>query len=308
MNVNSDVLSALLTTYQTRFGAEYNRAMETQSWRNIVQVIPSETLNEKVPFSGAPPRVQDTTDGAVSFEDVGVYSIDVSNRVFQAGWEIQREAFNDDRYRLFQDKPAEMAQAAAEHPGEYLWGLIEANGNAYDGTAFYANTRVIGASANIDNLLGGTGTDPVDLAFDLNTAQIAMFNFQTDKGRPIKRMGNVITCSINLFQAWYEALGVRSVNDSGEQTRVTPGEPFFTAGRYTVIVNPEATDTDNWQLHSISGSIKPFLMTDRETPSLSGTGSTDTYEWSMLRKAQYVTYARYGRGYGDPRLSINVVN
>lgn len=308
MNVNSDVLAALLTTYQSRFGAEYNKSMETQSWRNVAQVFQSTSLNETIPFSGAPPRVIDTTDGTLQYEDVGTYSIDTTARVFQAGWSIQREAFSDDRYRLFADKPAEMAQAAAEHPGEYIWGLIELNGNAFDGTAFYANSRTIGASANIDNLLAGTGTDPVDLAYDLNLAQIAMFNFQTDKGRAIKRMGNVITCPINLFQAWYDALGVRSVNDAGEQTRVTPGEPFFTAGRYTVIVNPEATDTDNWQLHCVTSTLKPFLLQDRESPRLEGTSTTDSYEWTRERVAYYSTYARYGRGYGDPRLSCNIVN
>ncbi len=36
-------------------------------------------------------------------------------------------------------------------------------------------------------------------------AQIRMFNFETDKGRKIKRMGNLITCPIDLFQTWYEA-------------------------------------------------------------------------------------------------------
>lgn len=308
MQVNSDVLAALLTTYQTRFGQDYNRSLETQSWKNIAQIVDSNSLNEAVPFSGAAPRVIDTTDGTLQYEDVNDYLIEISNRVFQAGWSIKREAFDDDRIGLFASKPSEMAEAAAEHPGEYIWGLIELNGLAYDGTAFYANSRTIGASATIDNILAGTGTDPVALLTDLTAAQIQMFNFQTDKGRAIKRMGNVITCPINLFQNWFDALGVRSVNDAGEMTRVTPGEPFFTAGRYTVIVNPEATDTNNWQLHHVASTRKPFILTNRVAPILEGTISTDNYEWREERMAKYSTYARYGRGYGDPRLSILTTN
>lgn len=308
MNVNSDVLAALLTTYQTRFGADYNAAYETQSWRQIAQVVDSNSLNEAVPFSGAAPRVQDTTDVTLQYEDVNDYLIEISNRVFQAGWSIKREAWDDDRVGLFAGKPSEMAQAAAEHPGEYLWSLIELNGLAYDGTAFYANSRTIGASSTIDNILAGTGVDPVDLLLDLTTAQTQMWNFTTDKGRKLKRMGNLITCPIELFQPWFDALGVRSVNDSGEQTRVTPGEPFFTAGRYTVIVNPEATDTNNWQLHHVASTRKPFIMTNRVAPMLEGTVSTDAYEWREERMAKYSTYARYGRGYGDPRLSILTTN
>lgn len=308
MNVNSDVLAALLTTYQARFGQDYDKALETQSWREIAQVIDSNSLNETIPFSGAAPRVIDTTDGTLQYEDVDVFNIEISNRVFQAGWSIKREAWDDDRVGLWANKPSEMAEAAAEHPGEYIWGLLELNGLAYDGTAFYANGRTIGASATIDNILTGTGTDPVDLLLDLTTAQIQMFNFQTSKGRAIKRMGNLITCPINLFQNWFDALGVRSVNDSGEMTRVTPGEPFFTAGRYTVIVNPEATDTNNWHLHHVASTRKPFILTNRTAPTLEGTQSIESYEWREERVAKYSTYARYGRGYGDPRLSILTTN
>lgn len=310
MNVNSDVLAALLTSYQARFGADYNKSLESQAWRQMTQIVPSTTLNETVPFSGAPPAIRDTTDGSVSYEDVGAYHIDISNRVFQGGWAIQREAWDDDRVGLWANKPSELAEEAAKHPGTYIWELIELNGLAYDGVAFYSNSRTIGASANIDNILSGTGTDPVDLLFDLNLAQIAMYGYQSDKGRPMGRFGNLITCPIHLFQAWFEALAVPDVNTAGQATRVAPlpGEATFTAGLYTVVVNPEATDTNNWQLHHVAGTRKPFVMTERTTPSLDGTRSVDSPEWREERMAKYSTYARYGRGYGDPRLSVSITN
>lgn len=308
MQVNSDVLAALLTTYKTRFGQDYNRSVETQTWRDIAQIVPSESLFEKVPFSGAPPRVQDTTDGTLSYEDSLAYMIEVENRVFQAGWVIQREAWDDDRVGLWVNKPTEMAEAAAEHPGEFIWGLIELNGNAFDNLAFYSASRTIGASGTINNIVTGTGVTKAQLLTDLNTAQVRMFNFGTDKGRRLKRMGNLITCPVELYQTWYEALAVPDVNQQGEQTRVAPGEPFFRVGRYTVIVNPEATDVNNWHLHHIASTRKPFILTDRVTPGLDGTKSTESYEWKEERMAKYSTYARYGRGYADPRLSVLVSN
>lgn len=308
MNVNSDVLAALLTNYQAQFGADYNKSLETQNWKQVCHIVNSENLFEKVPFSGAPPRVQDTTDGVLQFEDIRNYLITVENREFQAGWEISRSAWADDRIGLYASKPSEFAEAAADHPGEYIWGLIEANGLAYDGTAFYSASRTIGASATINNILAGGGVQPVDLLADLNTIQVRMFNFQTDKGRAMKRQGNLITCSIDLFQAWFDALAVANNTDTGAATRVPPGTTTFTAGRYTVTVNPEATDTNNWQLHSVEGSRKPFVMTDRETPHLEGTSSVESYEWRIEKKSIYSTYGRYGRGYGDPRLSILVTN
>lgn len=309
MQVNDDVLSTLLTTYQTRFGQEYNKSLEAMSWKQITTIVPSNTLNETIPFTGAAPRVQDTTDTVLQYEDSAYYSIDVSNRVFQAGWEIQREAFADDRLGLWANKPNEMAEAAAEHPGEYIWELIELNGLAYDDVAFYSASHVVaGLGAVVNNIQVGTGTDPVDLIYDLNLLQIKMFNFQTDKGRALKRMGNYITCSINLFQSWFDALAIRNANDTGEPTLVTPGEPTFQAGRYTVTVNPEATDTNNWQLHHIGTARSPFIMTDREPVILEGTLSTTSYEWREQRIAKYSTYSRYGRGYADPRLSVLVTN
>ena len=309
MNVNSDVLAALLTTYQARFGADFNKSLETQEWREIAQVVESTTLNETVPFSGAAPRVQDTTDGTVQYEDASTYSISISNRVFQAGWSIQREAWADDRVGLFANKPSEMAEAAAEHPGEYMWGLIENNGLAYDGVAFYSASHLAsGLGAAVNNIQSGTGVDPVDLLYDLNLSQIKMFNFLTDKNRKLKRFGNVITTPVDLYQTWFEALAVLNVNDSGAPTRVFPGGTSFTAGDYRVIVNPEATDANNWQLHHVSGNRKPFVLTWREAPRLEGTQTTNCYEWTEERMAKYSTYARYGRGYGDPRLSVLVTN
>lgn len=308
MQVHSDTLAELLATYQTRFGQDYNTSVETQSWKQIAQIVDSNSLYEKVPFSGAAPRVQDTTDGQVEYEDSAAYLIEVENREFQAGWEIKRAAFDDDRIGLWANKPSEMAEAVAEHPGEYIWGLIELNGNAYDGNPFYYASRSVGASATVNNILSGSGTDPVDLLYDLDLAQRRMFKFQTDKARAIKRMGNVITCSIDLFQAWFDALAVRTSTDTGEPTRAAPGEPTFQAGRYTVIVNPEATDSDNWQLHHVASTRKPFILTNRVAPKLEGTNNTSSHEWRNLKKAQYNTYARYGRGYADPRLSVLVSN
>jgi hypothetical protein len=311
MNVTSDTLTTLLTVYQRRFGSEYNQALEGQTWKDLVLRVPSTSLKEAVPFSGAAPRVQDTTEGTLDYEDIRQYLVEVSNRVFQAGWMIEREAFSDDRYQLYGGKPGEMAEAAAEHPGEYIWQLIELNGLAYDGKAFYLASgggRSFGKGAVVDNIVPGAGTTPANLLADLNKCQIRMFGFETDKGRKIKRMGNLISCSIDLFQNWFEALAVLNDQDAGTRTVAMPGEPIFTAGRYTVVVNPEATDADNWQLHHIAGTRRPFLMTDREAPHLEGTISVDSYEWREERVAKYSTYGRYGRGYADPRLSILVTN
>lgn len=311
MNVTSDTLTTLLTVYQRRFGSDYNKALESQTWLDLVLRVPSTSLKEAVPFSGAAPRVQDTTDGTLDYEDIRQYLVEVSNRVFQAGWMIEREAFADDRYQLYAGKPGEMAEAAAEHPGEYVWELIELNGNAYDGLPFYSDAgagRAFGKGAVVDNILSGSGVSAANLLTDLNLAQIQMFNFETDKGRKIKRMGNLITTPIELFQTWFEALAVLDDQEAGERVVALPGEPFFRAGRYTVVVNPEATDANNWQLHHSAGTRKPFLMTDREAPHLEGTISVDSYEWREERVAKYSTYGRYGRGYADPRLSILITN
>ena len=98
MIVSSDYLTALLTNYQMAFGKTWNDRENVDVLLPLAQRINSGTLTETIPFvGGGGTGPTDVTSGTVVFQDRTQYSYSLSNKTWQDGFEVQREAFADDR-------------------------------------------------------------------------------------------------------------------------------------------------------------------------------------------------------------------
>lgn len=309
MITTSDFLAALLTDYQADFEASFNRELDQSGVLGWLRTIRSDTKTVTIPFSGGVPTPQDTTGGKpIVYEDMEMYSITGEAKTWQAGVEIQREVFEDDRLGFFNSVPQDLVAGAVNHIGRYAKGLFETPGNAYDGGAFFATNRTIGNSGTIDNLLTGTGTDVPDLQTDLQTAVSKMTKYANDKGVIIGLKPNTIWAPVEIAQSLYQAFNPQLT--PGAVSPIMPGATATFSGMgYTVHLVPELTDVNNWYVGFVgSNSNRPLGIILRSEPRLEGTIDVNSYEWRDLKKAQYSTYARYERFVGDPRLLIRIAN
>lgn len=308
--VNSDQMAAILTNFQMRFGAAWNQEAGTDRMAKLAKRIESKDLNETIPFAGAVSAgPQKTTDGVVDIGEAEPYSLTIKNEVWQDGWSIQREAYEDDRLGLWRDKPNEMVASHRQHLGRLIGDLFVSGTSAlaYDDTAFFSASRVIGLSGTINNIVSQTGTTTTAFLADVETAQQRFMGFKTDKGRPMGLRANGIAVPTQMYDTAWKALTTNTnVNPGGDNFAPASGE--FDAGGYHVVWNPELDDAGDFYLYHIDEGMGryPFVWTDHTQPKLEGPNSTDGDVWRIERRAVYTTYARYNAGYGEPRLCVKV--
>ena len=151
--VTSDFLANALKNFRTLFANEFEAANALQGWRQFTMEIKSTSTEETYEWLGTVPKMEELKGGDFVFDEIGgPFSLTITNLEWQAGFEIARVTFEDDKLGQIRPRIAQLAGEAARFPGEKIWGLFETPGNAFDGTAFFSDSRTIGDSANIDNI------------------------------------------------------------------------------------------------------------------------------------------------------------
>jgi len=307
--VSSDFLEGVLTQFRALYTREFSAAQALQGWQQFAMRQDSDGEQTTYEWFGTVPRMEDVSHDQVSLRGLDEYNFSIVNKEFQAAIEVSRMALERDRLNLITPRIQQLAGEAARHPGQLIFELVEDNPAAYDGTAYFANTRTIGESSNIDNILAGNGSTVANIQTDLAEAREAMRLFEDDRGRPLNLVPNAIMCHPNLEQPIWQAL---NVNQAGNQDRnVIPAgtNGVLQGAGYSVIVNPYLTDTNDWYTFHIGGpSMRPFVWQVEKQPVLESDTNPTSRENILKRKFLYSVYGRYNVGVTDPRLGVKITN
>ena len=311
--MSNDLLVSALTGFRSTFNEAFPAARVPQPWPAMTMQIKSTKKVEQIDWFGTVPQMVDATRGETVFGDLEDYSYSLEPNTYKSAITVQLRAFEDDTARIA-PKSRQLAQEAARQPGQLIFESFELGTSAlaFDGVAFFANTRVLGASANIDNIISGAYGDATVAEFQagLIAAQAQMQAFQDDNGRPMQLTGNMIVVPPALMQtAWFSL----QPGDGSSTPPVMPAgsQLGFTAAGYTVQVNPYLTAADNWYLLHVGGpesESRPFIFIDRLVPSVNGPASMDDPEVRDGERLKYVVRGRWVNGYGDPRLAVQVID
>ncbi len=286
---------------------DFDAARNLQNWGPLALVEPSSGKTETYEWFGTVPKMEDVTHQDLRVEGLPEYNYSISNLLWKVGIEVERTALEDDRLGIITPRIGQLAEEAARHPGELVFQLMIDNGNAYDGTAFFADTRVIGDSANIDNLATGSGTSVTQIQTDLAAVRTTMRKFQDEHGRVMNLVPNLIVVPPDLEQLMYQAL-----NREQGPTQQNPVMPQNQEGKdmsgYSVLVNPFTTDVDDWYVFHTAPGRAPFVYQTRLAPALEGITSPNTESGVIRDRFVYSARARYNAGYAEPRHGIKIVN
>jgi phage major head subunit gpT-like protein len=308
--VSSDFLIGVLTQFRSLFAREFSAAQALQGWQQFAMFQDSDGEQTTYEWFGTVPQMQDVSHDQVSLRGLDEYNFSIANREYQAAIEVSRMALERDRLNLILPRIAQLSGEAARHPGQLIFELVEDNPDAYDGTAFFADTRVIGESANIDNDLSGAWTDSVaEFQNALAAAREAMRLFQDDRGRPMNLLPNAIMVPPALEQLAWQAL---NVNQAGNQDRnVVPSTTtgVLSGAGYAVIVNPYLSDADDFYTFHLGGpAMRPFVWQVEKRPVLESDTDPMTRENILKRNFLYSVYGRYNVGVTDPRLAVKLTD
>ncbi len=307
--VTSDFLIGLRTQFEAMFKMNFEAAMALEGWPRLVARVGSKGEQNTYNWFGTVPKVEKVTHGVAAIHGLRPDSFTVLNEEWQAIIEVERAAIERDRLDLIGPRISQLAQELARHPGELVYDdLVRANANAFDGAAFFADTRVIGDSANIDNQFAGTGTTVAQFQADLATAQATMRKFQDDRARPMNLVGNVIMVPPELIQVAWQAL---NANQGSVLSPVVPAtqDGILSQVGYLVASNPYLTDANDWYLFHVGpGQDRPFVWQVEKEAEITADTNPNSAEAIKTRKFLYSGYSRYNVAFTDPRYGVKITN
>lgn len=312
VTVTPGLVAGALTNFRSIFQNAFDAARNLQPWRDIALTVPSTTNTETHSWLGTVPTMKDTTKGDLEIENLYAFDYSITNKVWKAAFEVPRAFFEDEKLGMVTPKIQQLAEEAARHPGQLIFQLPITNPNAFDALAFIADTRVIGRSANIDNLrgyavaAGATGIPTVaEFQAGIATARGVMRAFQDDNGRPQNLIGNTLMIPPDIEHIAYQALNASLVPGSVNLVTPATADGTFTASGYRVIVNPYLTEANDFYLIHASG-FGPFIFQERTAPTLEPLTQGTT---NAVVADDYIYSVRYRGevGVGDPRHIVKVV-
>jgi len=299
--VTTDMTTALRTNVRAIFLKALGELADTyKDWQSITTILQSDGDKEELNWLGAPPPMQEWEDQR-HLRGLRPYSYTLTNQDWESTLEINRNALADNKLGNIPLRVRSLARSYYKRVLEEVFSKLDdgETGTCFDAGYFFANTRVIGASANIDNSLSGSySASAANIRSGLSAAATAMAAFQDDWGKPMGLQVDTIVCSPLMYIPIKDALLVPGVAGT-----VRPEAEFVKK----LIVSPWVdADTDDWFALCTTEEIKPIVFQDRQKPQVTNLDKPDDRDVFMAKTLYYGVDARFTVGYGDPRTAILV--
>lgn len=272
-------------------------------WQDHCAIYQSDTAVEPHAFPGFIPRPREFLSGR-QIQGLRDFTYNVTNNEYELSIAIDRKHFEDDQTGLIAERMKEMAETWGTFK-DYLFAQLLINGSssgftAFDGTIFYADTRVIGASANIDNLTTSVAAaDPAvpttaEFLADLKLSKASIRKYQDDTGKPFNSLA-VQDLRVIIppdFEApVFEALNATFIS--------TTDNVFRGMAQMDVL---DYLSAKVMYVNAVGATRKPFIMQQRMPLEIE---ILDSPEAVALHNAVLVLCReRFVFAYGDPRRSI----
>jgi phage major head subunit gpT-like protein len=300
--VNSDFLDGLMTNYRAIFHEAFVKATDAAEYKPVVLETQSTSAKEAYGWLGSLPALSQWKDTRKLY-GLRTFDYTLENLNYEATIEVDRNTLEDDEYGMIQHRIRQLAQRAIDHMGKLVFDLLDAGASAlaYDGSAFFSDTRVIGESANIDNLLSGAYSGSADeIRAGIAAGVIAMRNFQDDRGVPMNLCPDTLVCSPAMEIPIKNALLPAVAGTTRAEADIIK----------RIIVRPEVDgDADDWYLLSTERmGLKPLILQVRKAPEFVSVDKPDAPNVFLNRLLYYGIDWRGAVGFGDPRTAVKVVD
>ncbi len=156
MILNQANLRAMFTGFRTSFNIGFRNA-ET-FWQLIATLIPSSALEEKYGWFGQFPGVQEWVGDRI-IKNLMVHDYAIKNIEFESTVSVKKREIETDQYGVYTPILQEMGHAAATHPDELVFNLLEQGFDTlcYDGQNFFDTDHPVG-NTSVSNMQDGSGT------------------------------------------------------------------------------------------------------------------------------------------------------
>lgn len=302
--VTSDLLAAALTGQKAIFQKQLGES-EAQygNWKSIATVMQSEGPDETYSWLGDIPVMREWTDER-EVQGLKGYNYTLTNKHYEATIKVNRDTYEDDRLGQIPPRIKALANAALRHQQEMVFSKLDdgETDTCFDSSAFFGDSRTIGDSGTIDNLLAGAYSGSVaEIRNGMRAAVYTMAQYKSDKGQYLNLVPNWIVCHPVLTQWMHEAL---DATVSGVARRELD---YFSHDR---ILSTPWLDLDggglDWYVLYIGGPVNPIIFQERKKPEFVAVTNITDSRVMMNNEFIYGVDGRFTVGYGDPRTAIKM--
>lgn len=269
----------------TNFFEGYDSA--DSQWQDVATKVPSTAASEDYGWLGSVPRMREMKGERVP-QKLLEYEYTLRNKEFEASIEVDHKDLKDDQTGKYGPLVRSIGESARQYPDELIFGTLLPGGFtslAYDGQYFFDTDHPIG---NTGSNFSNKGTAALD-ATSFNVARVALMKSKDDFGRPVNTNPDLVlvipvdllATAESLIEAEFLASGANNTNYK----------------KARIVVSPWLTDTNNWYLLNVRGTIKPFILQEREFIPFEALEEGSESNW-WRKKNYYGTYWRGNAGYG----------
>ncbi len=293
MSLDTAASTARLRGLTTKFD---NAVMGVKPfYPRICNVVESKRASEEHGILGRVPGVREWL-GDRDWHQLRAARWVIENRKWESSLLIARDDIADDTLGMYVSSLQQLGVQAARHPDELVVGLLEENGECWDGQEFFDVDHSWGDSGEQSNALTFDASDHTSVTaaeFKLayNAAVASLAGYRDDRGKLLnaevidESRGYIVIVPITLMQVAHDALSVKLTSTGGENVVI---------GRPEVVGLASLTATTKFIVAKTDEPLKPLIFQARK-PLQREIEGLDSIE---KKDAKFMTEARYNVGYG----------
>lgn len=282
MGLNTSLTKGLLTNFFEGFNNT------PTSYEQIATKVNSTARSENYGWIGGIPRLREML-GERQAKKLSEYNYTLTNKTYEATIEVDYEDIMDDQTGQYGIQAKSIGEAAKIFPDELIFASLLPTGDSslcYDGQYFFDTDHPVGDT-------GTTQSNKLTAALDataFNAARTLLRKMKDDFERPTfnNNMDLLLVIPPDLENTASTIL---------EADVLASGATNTLKGAARILVSPWLSDTNNWYLLNTAGTMKPFVVQEREFRALDAL-EEGTESNFMRRKNYYGTLWRGNAGYG----------
>lgn len=240
-------------------------------WRAHCTELPANAKVEPYGWPGAIPQPRELVDGR-RIQEIRAFTYNITNKTYELTFLIPREWLEDDQTGSIRQLVTQCAEAYAAYK-LYLFTYMLENGGtllAYDGTAFFDDTRTEGDSGTIDNnttsVAAAATAVPTSAEFlaEMQTIEALMGKYKDDRGRecmtvPMTDLRVIAPrhCRKSIMEALNATELSATTNVYGQGLAKLDINDFFTV---------DATPTMTMFIHAVGGATTKGMIYQQRLP------------------------------------------
>jgi phage major head subunit gpT-like protein len=191
-------------------------------------------------------------------DGLGDQSLTVLTDKYTSTLDFDVDEFRRDKTGQVRRRVSEMGAKAATLPQRIFTDLLVANGTAYEGSSFFADSHAVGTC---DNNLAFDATDPgvpttAEMSQAILQAVQAIYGFLDENGDPVNEFAKSFMVMVPTHYWWATVGALKDIFTSAGVSNTLPNAGVS----ITPVVNPRmAAATDTFYTFRTDAPVKPFI-------------------------------------------------